>query len=64
MKNIILTLTLFLAFITNTYALKDGKYAIMNTSKGEIIIKLEYQKTPLTVINFAGLALGEKENKI
>jgi len=38
--------------------LKDGLYAQFNTNKGEILASLHYKQTPLTVINFAGLALG------
>lgn len=37
---------------------KDGIYAKMSTSKGIIDIELYYQKTPLTVMNFVGLAEG------
>jgi peptidylprolyl isomerase len=37
---------------------KDGIFAIMETSKGTIVLELYYQKTPLTVCNFVGLAEG------
>ena len=37
---------------------KDGVFAIMETSKGSIVLELFYDKTPLTVTNFVGLAEG------
>lgn len=39
--------------------LPDGLYADMQTNKGDILLKLEYQKTPVTVGNFVSLAKGD-----
>lgn len=42
--------------------MQDGIYAKFNTSKGEITVKLTYDKTPGTVGNFVALAEGNLEN--
>jgi FKBP-type peptidyl-prolyl cis-trans isomerase len=42
--------------------MQDGLYAKFNTSKGSILVNLEFQKTPGTVGNFVALAEGNLEN--
>ncbi len=42
----------------NAIGSKDGIFAVMETTKGDIVINLFYKQTPLTVVNFVGLAEG------
>ena len=42
----------------NAIGSKDGIFAVMETAKGDIVINLFYKQTPLTVVNFVGLAEG------
>jgi peptidylprolyl isomerase len=43
--------------------MENGIYAKFETSQGEILAVLEYNKVPLTVANFVGLAEGSLKNE-
>lgn len=57
MKKIVL-FTLLVSTLFSFAQTEDGLYAQMKTNKGDILLKLEYQKTPITVANFISLAEG------
>ncbi|MDR3167305.1 MAG: peptidylprolyl isomerase [Treponema sp.] len=43
-------------------ALGNGLFARISTNRGDIVVRLEFQKTPLTVCNFVALAEGKMNN--
>ena len=54
--------TTYGALVGNSQELGNGLYANMETSKGEVVLKLYYKRAPKTVSNFVGLAEGKKKS--
>ena len=59
---VFLWVTTYGALVSNSQELGNGLYANMETSKGEIVLKLYYKRAPKTVSNFIGLAEGTKKS--
>ena len=59
---VFLWITTYGALVGNSQELGNGLYANMETSKGEVVLKLYYKRAPKTVSNFVGLAEGKKKS--
>lgn len=58
-KQLTAALLLFTVVINAQHKKEDGLFAEIKTSKGTILLALEFQKTPVTVANFVSLAEGK-----
>lgn len=58
MKKILLAFFASLSVLHAQDKNQEGIFAQFKTNKGDIVVELEYQKTPMTVANFVALAEG------
>ena len=59
----LIALTVIISCKTQHPDLESGLYADLQTSKGSILLKLAYDKAPITVANFVSLSEG-KNSKV
>ena len=59
--NILLS-TLIISCGSSQSDLSNGLYAEINTNKGDILVSLSFEKTPVTVANFVSLSEGKNKN--